>query len=193
MTTVSASNKVIARTAVTVFGSSPTIVTLWDYNHSTSIEVVSCANSLQKNVTSCATVRLSDWPLYKNGVEYPARVEFVGACGVRYKKFADILATAAFCVANSKWFCSPGAIFPDIIEMHYPSYDMKHLLFVPPFLWEPSFETLRLPDKTVAWLMIVPISEAEYRYAEKHGSDKLEDEFVRYQIDVFNLERASIL
>ena len=192
MATVSESNKKIARMAVAAFNADPTIVTYWDDNHRSSVEIVSCADSPQRNVTSCSTVRLSDWPLIKGGTEYPARTELVGACGSRYDRFPNILSTAAFCIINSRWFCYPGAMFPDIVWMYYDSFEMKHLLFAPPFLWEPGLETLHLPDKTVAWLMIVPISEAEYAYAEKHGSDRLEAEFERSQIDVFNLERPSI-
>jgi len=77
--------------------------------------------------------------------------------------------------------------------MYELSKTMKHALFVPPFLWEEALETLELPERTVAWLLAVPISEAEYQFAEREGSEKLEDLFVKHQIDIFNLERESVL
>lgn len=192
MATVSESNKKIARMAVGAFGTDPTIVTYWDDNHESNVEILSCADSPERGVTSYSTVRLSDWPLIRNGTEYPARTELVGACRSQYDQFPNILSTAAFCVINSKWFCYPGAVFPGAVGMYYDSFAMKHLLFAPPFPWDTALETLRLPDKTVAWLMIAPISEAEYQYARVHGTDQLEQEFEASQIDVFDLERDSI-
>ena len=38
----------------------------------------------------------------------------------------EILSTAAFCIINSKWFCYPGAIFPDIVSMYLKSSKIKH-------------------------------------------------------------------
>ncbi|MMZ71657.1 Antitoxin YqcF [compost metagenome] len=70
---------------------------------------------------------------------------------------------------------------------------MKHMLFVPPFLWEEQLQTIDFQDKKVAWLLAVPISENEYLFAQEYGSNKLEDLFEQKQIDIFDIERKSVL
>ena len=94
---------------------------------------------------------------------------------------------------NSKWSCSPGTIFPDVVDMYGCSTTLKHLMFVSPFLWDEKLETLELPSKTVDWLLAVPISEMEYQFAQAEGSGRLEDLFEEYQIDIFDINRPSVV
>lgn len=69
---------------------------------------------------------------------------------------------------------------------------MKHVLFVTPTLWG-ELKSKEFEEKKVVWLMLVPISENEYKFAEEKGSDALEDLFVEKQIDVYDLNRASVV
>lgn len=107
-------------------------------------------------------------------------------------RFSNVLSSAAFFIINDQWFCYPGAIFPGLVEMYYPHVKMKHL-FVPPYLWGDQPETLHLSSRTVAWLLAVPISSEEWAFAERHGSDALEDRFVHHQIDIYDLDRATVV
>lgn len=188
----SESNELIARTAAAVFGGSPKVVAYGDESEGSSIDILSCADTPRVGATSYATVGLSDHPLYKGDEEYPVRVEFVGTCNTSFAHFANVLSTAAFNIINSRWFCHPGAIFPGIVGMYDASLTMKHLLFVPPFIWTPDLKTLKLEDKTVAWLMAVPISEAEYRFAEENSTDDLEVVFEEKEIDPVDIKRPSV-
>jgi hypothetical protein len=144
-------------------------------------------------VTSYATVGLSDAPILKDGRPIDVRTEFVGACATAIDDFDRCLATAAFCVINSGWFVAPGTVFPGIFEMHDASRTMKHCLFVPPFLWDDRIQTLQLETKAVAWLLAVPISEQELRLAETEGVVRLEQLLEKAQIDMFDLQRPSIV
>lgn len=76
--------------------------------------------------------------------------------------------------------------------MYFPDSQMKHVLFVTPFLWE-DIKTLEFPDKKVAWLLAVPISENEYLFAQEKGTEMLEKLFEQKKIQVFDIERKSIL
>ena len=76
--------------------------------------------------------------------------------------------------------------------MYYPNSEMKHMLFVSPFLWE-DLKTIDFPNKKVAWLLAVPISGNEYLFAQDKGTDSLEELFGKGKIDIFDLERESIL
>ena len=189
---VSSANKALCRKLVEVFGGTPRVRQFWDDNHESSVDILDCAGSPQPGVTSYATLGLSDYALTQNGKGHPARVEIVGACAGG-DELAHALATAAFCVINSRWFCCPGAIFPAVLAMYKVSPTMKHILFVTPFLWEAGLPTLDLGEKKVSFLQAVPISEAELDFAEKHGPGDIEALFVRAQPDLFDLGRPSVV
>lgn len=192
MSTVSASNRTIAHTAAAVFGGSPKVTQYWDDDEASAVDLLACADQPTGGVTSYATIGLSDTPLVQDGDEFPVRVEFLGACASNVDFFPNVLSTAAFYVINDGLFVQPGAVFQRVVEMYDPELPMKHLMFVSPFLWGDAPNTLELPDKTVAWLLAVPISEAERAYADEHGSDALEDLFAEHDIDIFDIERPSV-
>jgi hypothetical protein len=192
MSQVSESNRLIARTAAEAFGGRPEVVRYHDDAKRTHVDVLRCEDRPQRGVSSYSTIGLSDWPLYRGDEEYPARVELVGACSAGFDHFANVLASAAFAVANEGWFCAPGIIFPGLFAGERPTSPLKHLLFVPPFLWEQSLRTLDLLEKKVAWLLAVPISDAEMMFAEKEGPRRLEDVFEKEQIDIYDPDRPSV-
>lgn len=185
--------KLIARTALNAFGGKPTVTKYWDDNKHNSIDILTTIERPYEGVSSFSTIGLLDYSIGYSVDETPLRLEIVGAIGSEYANFPNILATCAFFVINSKTTCSPGTIFRDVVSMYEPSSEMKHILLVPPFLWEESLKTIDLPDKKVAWLLAVPISENEYIYASEKGTDALEDLFEKEEIDIFDLERKSVI
>ena len=193
MPDVSTDNKTIARTAVGAFGGSPKVTRFWDADEESFVDLLTCEGGPRDGVTSFSTLGLSDSPLLVDGREAGIRVELVGACASTCDAFGNILSTAAFCIINSKWSCSPGTMFPDIVGMYDCSSTMKHLLFVPPFLWEERLETLDFDSKTVAWLLAVPVSDAEYAFAQSEGVEALENLFEEKQIDIYDINRPSVL
>ncbi|MDR7235941.1 hypothetical protein J2Y02_000546 [Neobacillus drentensis] len=54
-------------------------------------------------------------------------------------------------------------------------------------------KTIKFENKQVGWLMAIPISEEEKNYADKNGLEALEELFDENQINVFDLERASVV
>jgi hypothetical protein len=189
---ISESNKKLAKYISEAFLEDFEVSRYWDDAEKSHVDILSCPNHPSKNITSYSTIGLSNYPLIHNNKEYPVRLEIVGACDSRKKHLPNMLATAAFSIINSKWFCSPGTIFPDIVKMYYET-EMEHILFVPPFLWGDSLKTIELSDKKVAWLLAVPISEKERLYAKDKGEDALESLFEKEQIDIYDLNRKSTL
>lgn len=185
-------NKIIAKYLANTFGGKPSVYDFWDDNHSSSIPILSCVNSPLSGVTSYSTIGLSDKQIISDS-KNNLGVELVGACGTNFKNFDNALATAAFCIINDNLTCSPGVVFPDILSMYKLSSTMKHILFVPPFIWENELETISIEDKTIAWLLAIPISDEEKKFAEEKGSETLEDLFEKKQIDVYDLERRSVI
>ncbi|PPK69565.1 suppressor of fused domain protein [Actinokineospora auranticolor] len=189
----SESNRAIARAAAAAFGGRPTVTRFYDDDERNAVDVLEVPDSPAGGVTSYATLGLSDHPLELDGEEYPARVEILGACDSSVEFFANVVSTAAFCVVNDKWFCAPGAVFPEVVRMYAPESPLPHLFFVSPFLWGDDPGTLELPDKTVAWLMVVPISDSERDYLDANGPDALEALFEEKQIDLFDLTRPPVV
>ncbi len=187
-------NRTVAKAAAAAFGGAATVQRYWDDDHHSSIALLSCQDSPVAGVTSYATIGVSDVPLVmKDGKTLGVRAELVGACRSQDGRFGNALSTAAFCVINSGWFVAPGVVFPDVLAMYSEQTTMKHILFLPPLLWGNEPETLALEEKQVAWLMAVPISEAEYRYIENESVVALEGLLEKGQIDMFDLNRRSVV
>lgn len=192
MANISEENKQIARRLAAIFEGKPIVNRYWDEAENSFVDLVTCADQPCEGVTSYGTVGLSDHPLIQNGTEFSARLELVGASANSTTVFPNILTTAAFYIINEKWFCCPGAVLQNAVAMYESSLDMQHLIFVSPFLWD-DLQTVQYENKTVAWLLAVPISENERQYAEEKGTDALEDLFEQHQIDIYDLSRLSLL
>ena len=190
--TVSEENKTIARFILQVLGGKPSVSKYWDDGKESNIDLLSTINRPSDGITSYSTIGLSNHSIGFTVEEKPLRVEILGANATENRGFPNILATCAFNVINSKKSISPGEVFQDIVALYYPDSEMKHVLFTNPFLWE-SLKSIELPEKTVAWLLAVPISTSEYLYSLDKGIDALEDLFEQEDIDIFDIERKSVV
>lgn len=189
---ISSENKIIAKSALQVFGGKPQVSKHWDESNVSNIDMLSSADRPYDGITSYSTIGLSDHSIKYTVDGTPLRIEIVGASASKYEHFPNVLATCAFCIIKSNFLVSHGKIFRDMIKMYYPNSEMKHVLFVSPFMWE-DLKTLDFPNKKVAWLFAVPISENEYIFAQEKGTDSLEELFKEKEIDIFDMERKSIL
>jgi hypothetical protein len=193
MTDVHKDLKTIAKYAASAFGTAPKVLRFWDEGGKSMIDMAACADSPWEGVTSYSTIGLSQYPIIKDGRDYGVRTEVVGACESGRDEFANCLSTVAFNIINSRFYIGPGIIFKDVLSMYRASKTMKHIFFLPPFLWDGKLETLDLSGKKVAWLMAIPISDAEMRFADERGASVLESKFEEAQIDVFDLDRESVV
>jgi hypothetical protein len=186
-------NITIARTVGDVFGGDWNVHEYHDDSRKHQVDMLSAANQPQKGVTSFATVGLSDHPIFKDGRQLQdVRVELVGACASAFRDFPNVLASSAFEVIKERAFIAPGVIFPGLVSRYSKKSPMRNAMFVPPFLW-PDLATLELPTKTVAWLLLVPVSDAEMKYACDEGPAKLEELFEKEEIDIFDIDRPSVV
>jgi len=194
MSIVSSQQRALAgHTASAMRVEKPPISRFWDESKNNSVCVLEAADRPQAGDTAYATIGLSDHPLMFNGREFGTRVELVGACSPAFPGLANILATAAFCVINSRWFCAPGIIFPGIVSMCGASSTLCDIYFTHPFLWDEELKSVLIGDRQVAWLLVVPISKAESAYAQSYGPERLEACFEERAIAIFDLNRASVI
>lgn len=191
---ISADNLAIAVYVRGIFGEECSVYSYLDEAEKSSIHILTCTNSPFDYVNSFATLGLSDYKiglLDENNVHLG--VEFVGAIASKFDKFGLIVSTCGFNIINSHFKCSPGVIFKNVIHMYYPELSMRHVLFGSPFGWQKEFETMNLTKKTVTWLHAIPISDTEMQYADRLGTDALENLFEKQQIDIYDLNRNPVV
>lgn len=145
-------------------------------------------------VTSWATIGMSNYPTaYESDGGVPIRVELVGACASDVLLFPNILGTCAFNVGTGEYGITPGTIFPRVVELYLPAVRMKHMLFVPPYLWGNTPADLDTGGVTVTWLMTIPVSDSEFELARSAGVDTLEQALEDRQVDIYDLDRPSVV
>jgi hypothetical protein len=190
---VSEDNKAIANHLAQVFSSPIKVHQHWDEPEKHSTHVFYAPDKPVRGVVSYGTIGLSDHQLHVPAGRADFGLELVAACDAAVSSFPDMLATAALCVGKDQWQCYSGAIFNDIVRMYGASKTMSNLCFVDPFLWDDPFLTWDLSQKKVAWLQAIPISDAERDFADEHGFDQLRELFLKHQIDVCDIGRASVV
>lgn len=190
--TVTKANKIIARTALEAFGGKPSVSKYWDENNVSNIDILSTIDRPYEGVTSYSTIGLSDYSIGYSVDEKPLRVEIVGASATMFELFPNILSTCAFNIINTKFPITHGEIFKGVVRMYYPDSEMEHVLFTSPFLWE-KLNSLDFIDKKVTWLLAVPISTKELLFAEREGTEALEDLFEEKDINIFDISRNSVI
>ena len=165
----------------------------WDEKQQNYIDIAICENNPIENVTAYSTIALSDFSIGKKVNNIPLGIEMVAACATCFDKIPNILSTCAFNIIIERSSCFPGAVYPNEIDMYIPKNSLKHMFFVQPFGWDKEFETLEFPTKKVSFLLAVPISDAEFRYRIDNGPEALQEIFDERQIDIYDLNRKSIL
>lgn len=190
--TVTKENKIIAKSISKQFGGKPSVFKYWDDKNINNIDILMTEDRTYQGVTACSTIGLSDYSIDYSVDEKPLGIEIVGASESGLKKFPNILSTCAFNNINTKLTIFYGEIFEDIINMYYPDSDMEHVLFTSPFLrWD--LKSMDFQAKKVAWLLAVPISEKEFQFAKREGTEALEDLFEQKDTDIFDIRRKSLL
>ncbi len=193
MEQITAADKQFAKRLATLFGGQPSVRAHLDEAERPSVDILSCVNAPSAGLTIYATLNLHK---HRNLVGSPpkdVRVEIVGICDTAVTDFNNAVATAAACVVNSKWTCAPGVAFPDVISMYKISRTMSHVVFFPPTPWNRELGSVQVGHLTVHCLAMIPISESEYRFLEREGSDELESLLAAQEVDFADINRLPVV
>lgn len=188
---VTADNREIARVAVDAFGGEPNVYTWWDDGRQNSVDILSCVGSPGEGLTAYATLTLSNHSL--KVVENDLRVELVAAGRNDVNAIPQMLSTCAFNVIANGAVVGPGAVFQGALSFYEPGTTTPNILFVPPFFWDDKPRTMFLPTRTVAWLLALPISDAEFEHVKTNGYQSLLDLMEAARPNVFDINRASVV
>ncbi|MGY4507558.1 suppressor of fused domain protein [Bradyrhizobium sp. USDA 3650] len=188
---VSEDNKSLARYLRDVTQGSPTVTKYWDDAHVCDVDIMIIKNVPAGGVSTYASLALSDAKTGLTSGDKALGIEILLALATECAEGANMIATCAFSIKKAEITPLPGAIIPRALELYGEGRDMKHAMLISPFLWD--LETQSFSAKSVAWLQVLPISDAERDYALANGPEALEDLFQDRQIDVFDIDRPSAL
>lgn len=187
----SAENKAIARRVAATFGcTTPKVQQFLDENEKSEIDILICEDRPEEGVFSFGTIGLSDYAI-PGQVQPPLGAEIVGLSD--QAEFAHVLATASFCVINDEWVVEPGRVFPGVVGAHFDDITVPNLMFVDPYLWENDLQAQAMESKTVAWVLGLPITDAEMELVREHGPEALENILEQSEIDIYDLQRPSVV
>lgn len=190
---VTPENRAIAHYAAQALGGTPQVSEYLHESDHLTMDILWLPDSPARGVTTYATVGLSDVPMeWEEGI-YPTRLELVGACASRMRHFGNILAAAAFEIMESKALHAPGDAIPEVVVHFAKKTTVPHLFLAEPYLWEETLHPKAFGSKQVAWLLAVPISDAELDFLEKNGGEELGKLLEKHQVDLFDLKRPSTI
>lgn len=193
---ISEENKKLSNYITNIVGVNKMIDRYYDENEKNFIDIFTCDDPLYPAIKICGTVGVSDYP---NKIEMNDNsfinipIELLIGGFTESSELANIISTAGFYITKNGWECQPGSVFMRIIEMYFETSEMKHIMFISPFLWQDKLKPLKLETKTVHWLLCIPISDKELEYKMKNGASSLEDIFQEKDIDIFDINRKSVI
>ncbi|MBP1995845.1 suppressor of fused domain protein [Paenibacillus eucommiae] len=170
-----------------IIGIEPKVIRYGDDTGENSIFIMQCPDPLDENVMFYSTIGLSDYTVGDKKYE----LMFTGYASE--DKIGNILSTSAFFCIKDNWKVSEGAVFETLVEMYYRDSEMKHIYFTTPYLWEEKLEDFQVENESIFFLLVIPISEAELRFLRENGTEVLEELFEENEIDIFDIDRKSIL
>lgn len=184
-------SKKIAQALLNTIGGEPRVIEYVDNNNVSKIDIYVGKDRPLEGVTTYSTIGLSVHTIgFKSDKQI--RVELIGACYNSTDKFANIISSCAFNIINSNFSCKPGTVYPNVITEYYPDAINRHILFLAPFLWD-SVLKLVFSETIVTWLMAIPISDNELSFIKREGDESLVTLFTKNSINVFDINRKSII
>lgn len=180
----------LGRAIRSAFGAETKVVRFGDDDGVNDCFVVSGSNCPVDGVTSYGSVGLSRIG-QKAGIA-DVSVEIVAACASGTPHVDNLVASCVFDSVRNGTNVIYGAQIADIIVQYGISQTLRHVTFVAPFLWN-GLGKLEFDGRAVNCLLMLPISDAEKAYLDINGIDALETLLNDRQIDLFDINRPSVL
>lgn len=186
-------NKALARHVAGAFGTKPRVQEFLHDTEPLYVDLLIADDAPETDVSSVATIGLSDTLLKWGEGEFPTRIELVGAYNSIFSEFPKVLGSAAFAIMRTGKLCYPGAVMPGYVALYFEKTKLPHLYFTAPFIWSDALQESVFGGKKVNWLLAVPISETERGYLKEFGDQKLEDLLEKTEANIFDLDRDPVI
>lgn len=194
MSQPSPTNRHIAHSLARIFGGTPSARPYHDDKNVATVDMLTCADAPDEYLSSYATVGLSARPaLSEQRQPLDFGVEIVGVCETDAERFVNVMSTCAFNFLKDGVPLVPGWVHQRAFELYDGLSDtLAHAMLIDPFSFE-GLETMRLEDRTVAFVQMIGITDDEYAFLLDKGEDALTDLFEREQIDIYDIDRPSVV
>ena len=170
------------------FAASPTFVGCRNSDDGVRIDVAIADAGPDERLASLGTVTLADHDLGFGDT----RLQIVAVYPRAAADFSRVIGTCALSIVERGWPLRWGAVHPDVLTLYGLSSTLAHVYYMPPFSWAEGPKGLSVGDQRIEWLQAIPISEAERAFAETNGAEALEALLVGADIDITDLDRASV-
>lgn len=182
-------NKLIARYSLSFIGGTPKVVEYLNGDNSRKVDIMICTDQSSPDQTVYATIGLSATDIGQTVGDTTLRTELMMA-GTSDEIFANILSSAAFVVQEVQ-DCGFGMIIHDVVSQYSPESELHHVILMAPAFW-PAYAPLKDEETTIAWLLAVPITEAERQLIQTEGIDVFDKLLAEKNVDISNLKRESV-
>lgn len=123
-------------------------------------------------------------------VERKLRVELISAVSTGYEDLmSSLLVSLVKRMDDPKCEYKPQTIISNVISLG--GSEMKHIYLCDPFLWANGLPSISIDGLTVAFLYVLPISEAEARYLSEFGPNEFENALEAKNVAYYDLGRIS--
>lgn len=172
------------------FGENTKVVRFGDDQEEQCTFIVSGVDCPERGVTSYGSVGLYKAPQRVGGSQI--LVEIVAACASATANIDNLLASCVFDAIKNRSQVIYGSFIENIALQYGISSTLNHVAFVSPFLWD-DLDKLEVEGRSVYLLLMLPISDAELSFLKGNGIDALEKRFSENQIDIFDINRPSVV
>ena len=184
-------NRDIYRYTRQFVGGDASVFAYYNSNKSKSIDIMTSTNTMFTKVDVYSTIGLSETDIGLKAGGRNLGVELIGVGDKGDEITANIVATVAFDIMDEK-DCFWGKVFPNVVSEYDITYDSKHVVLLTPVFWQ-DYQQFEDDEKVVAWLLVVPISDAEKSFIEKRGINAFEDILARQGTDITDRKRKSFV
>lgn len=188
-------NKKYAKYLAGALGFNPTVYPYYDDSENEFVDIISIDDPLDKEGKFYSSIGVANYPNMiemNDNVNIDVSVELLITGYKKFEKIPNILATTSFYIIKNHWSCQPGTVYKEMIQDYYYT-QLKHILFTNPFLWEDKLSNLSFDNKEIHPLLLIPISDKELEYKLSNGYAALERLFEEHEVNIFDLDRKSVV
>lgn len=172
-------------------GGKSEVYAYYNSSKSKSIDIMISSETQYSEVNIYSTIGLSELNIGLESNNKTVGVELICIGDKGDELNANILASVAFKLMDMK-DCFWGKIIPDAISQYDIKHDCKHVILLTPAFWN-KYQQYETEDKIVAWLLLVPISNAEKLYIESNGVEAFEHILAQQKADITDRKRQSFV
>ena len=183
--------KEIFRYSRRFIGGKSEVYSYYNSDKSKSIDIMISSETQYSEVDIYSTIGLSEVEIGLKYNDKTVGVELISIGDKGDELNANILASVAFELMDTK-DCYFGKIVPNAISQYDAKYECKHVILLTPAFWE-KYHQYEIEDKIVAWLLLVPVTNAEKMYIENNGVEAFEHILAQQNSDITDRKRQSFV